>query len=72
MKLHETIETLDEKGNPVVIYAVPKKVMYMKSESNPGVKYRVERARTGKCFCTCKGFMYRQTCRHVEKAKLWK
>lgn len=72
MKLHEPIETIDEYGNKIIVYPVNRKVVYFKSESKPGVKHKVMRARTGKVVCTCEGFLWRETCKHVEKAKSWK
>lgn len=44
-----------------------------KANTDPRQKeYRVERCRDGVIVCTCPGFMYRQTCKHVIRAKEWK
>lgn len=57
---------------PVIQIPVTRRVAYFKSKTEEGKTYKVYRARTGKAFCQCPGFMFRQTCSHVERAKSWK
>jgi hypothetical protein len=61
-----------EQELEVIQLEVCRRTVYVKSKSNPDVKYRVERSRYGNVFCTCPGFLYRRTCRHTKKAKTWK
>ena len=44
-------------------------VGYERSNSHPGVSYRIVKDKEGNLYCNCKGFVYRGTCRHVEAAK---
>lgn len=38
----------------------------VKSESRAGVTYTISQDDTGRLWCTCPGFGYRRTCKHVE------
>lgn len=44
-----------------------KRTIYYKSRSGAGFKYRAERHRDGKAYCTCPSFMYRRTCWHYSR-----
>lgn len=46
---------------PIEIAAVP-------SKSEPGVIHKVARLSNGEVVCTCKGFEYRKSCRHIKEA----
>ena len=49
-----------------------KRTIRFNSKSEPGVTYLTERHRDGNISCFCPGYVYRGTCRHVERAKNWK
>ena len=44
---------------------------WIKSKTTPGLVYEVERHRDGKRTCSCKGYRYRQDCKHVQRAGDW-
>lgn len=41
--------------------------IWFKSRSEPGVKYKCERHRTGNATCFCPGFVYKRKCWHVQR-----
>ena len=49
---------------------IPKVLVgYERSNSQPGVSYRIVKDKDGNLYCNCKGFVYRGSCRHVDAAK---
>ncbi len=48
------------------IQKLSKKVYFVYSDSS-SEKYKVSIASSGKCICECKGYSFRQKCKHVEE-----
>lgn len=49
---------------------IPKVLVgYERSNSQPGVSYRIVKDKDGNLYCNCKGFVFRGSCRHVDAAK---
>jgi hypothetical protein len=55
-------ELLDQTFGPIVLQ-VP-------SSSTNGLLYDVRKSAKGELRCSCPGFMYRQTCKHLRDAAL--
>jgi hypothetical protein len=49
-----------------VLYNKLKFKAYVESETTPGVFYKVETDENGEFCCSCKGFGFKCTCKHIK------
>lgn len=56
------------KANLIAQFAHRKPIVIWepRSQSDPGVKYKVKQWPNGKLECNCPGFVYRKQCRHTK------
>ena len=73
-KIIESIRRHKEKDQSTkeIVFSNPSyRVMgRFSSESKPGIVYEVRENKSGSLYCTCPGYSYRRTCRHVDLVKI--